>query len=203
MFRLAWIGGVVAGAVFILLGIAVLVISVWGHHTVTTELKRQKITGTPDMSPSAIKDEAQKAGLTDVSLPTCDVANKPITTGQRAWCFGQYMNIHALEATGGYVYAEMGQYQAKPGTPKSQLAPGGGTNDPSAAVIDPTTKKPVSNSARNVWVTETALATGLSVSFMASAISLFGLIVGIALVLAGIGFIVLALGALRPRAAAA
>jgi hypothetical protein len=45
-----------------------------------------------------------------------------------------------------------------------------------------------------VWVTQTALATALNVSFMASALSLFSLIVGIALLLTGIGFIILALG---------
>ena len=35
----------------------------------------------------------------------------------------QYMHIHALEATGGYTYAQMGIYAAKPGTP--QVAAGG------------------------------------------------------------------------------
>jgi hypothetical protein len=48
-----------------------------------------------------------------------------------------------------------------------------------------------------VWVTETALATALNVSYMATQLSLFSLVVGIALLLAGVGFIVLALGALR------
>jgi hypothetical protein len=88
----------------------------------------------------------------------------------------------------------MGIYEAKPGTPKSQLAPGGGTNNTDYAAIDPKTKRPVQNAARNVWVTETALATALNVSYMASALSLFSLVVGIALLLAGVGFIVLALG---------
>jgi hypothetical protein len=48
-------------------------------------------------------------------------------------------------------------------------------------------------------VTQTALATALNVSYMASALSLFSLIVGIALLLAGVGFVVLALGALPTR----
>ena len=194
--RVLRIGGVVSGIVLIAFGVVTIVLAVWGQHTVTNELKRQKITGTPDMTPSGIKSEADKAGLTNVSLPTCDVANKPIDNGSRARCFSQYMNIHALEATGGYVYSEMGQYEAKPGTPKSQLAPGGGTFNVDNAVIDPKTKQPASNGARNVWVTETALATALNVSYMASALSLFSLIVGIALLLAGVGFIVLALGVL-------
>jgi Ca2+/Na+ antiporter len=197
--RVFRIGGVVSGIVLIAFGVVTIVLAIWGQHTVTTELKRQKITGTPDMTPSAIKAEAQKAGLTNIALPSCDVANKPIDSGQRARCFSQYMNVHALEATGGFVYSEMGQYEAKPGTPKSQLAPGGGTNNPAYAVVDPKTHGPASNGARNVWVTQTALATALNVSYMASALSLFSLIVGIALLLTGIGFIVLALGLSRAK----
>lgn len=45
-----------------------------------------------------------------------------------------------------------------------------------------------------IWVTETALGTALNVSYMATQLSLFSLVVGIALLLAGVGFIVLALG---------
>jgi len=55
---------------------------------------------------------------------------------------------------------------------------------------------PVSNSRRNTWVTQTALATALNVSYMAEQIALFGLIVGIALLLSGIGFVILAVVAL-------
>ena len=49
-------------------------------------------------------------------------------------------------------------------------------------------------------MTETALATALNMSYMATQLSLFSLVVGIALLLAGVGFLVLALGgALRRR----
>jgi hypothetical protein len=88
----------------------------------------------------------------------------------------------------------MGMYVAKDGTPKAQLAPGGGTSNSQYAQIDPTTKQPVSNGARNVWVTETALTTALNASFMASQLALFGIVVGVALLLSGLGFIVLAIG---------
>jgi hypothetical protein len=110
------------------------------------------------------------------------------------------MNIHALEATGGFVYSQMGQYEAKPDTPRSQLAPGGGTSNTQYAVTDPKTGQPVSNGARNVWITQTALSTALNMSYMATQLSLFSLVVGIALILAGVGFLVLALGATAPRA---
>ena len=62
------------------------------------------------------------------------------------------------------------------------------------AAVDPQTKQPVSNGARNVWVTETALTTALNTSYMASQLALFGIVVGIALLLAGIGFAILAIG---------
>jgi hypothetical protein len=147
------------------------------------------------MTPAAIKAEGAKAGLKNVDYPTCDVAGDVIDTGSEARCFAQYMNIHALEATGGYTYSEMGIYTAKPDTPKSQLEPGGGTSNVQYAQTDPKTNQPVQNGARNVWVTETALSTALNTSYMATQLSLFSLVVGIALILAGIGFIVLAFGA--------
>jgi hypothetical protein len=184
----------VSGVVLIAFGIVVMVLAINGHSTVKDELKQQQITGTPDMTPTAIKAEAAAAGLTNVSLPTCNVAGQKIDTGSKARCFAQYMNVHALEATGGYTYSQMGQYQAKPDAPKAQLEPGGGTSNPQYAVTDPATGKPVPNGARNVWVTETALATALNMSYMATNLALFSLVVGIALLLAGIGFIVLAFG---------
>ena len=82
-------------------GIVVIVLALNGQSTVKSELKNQQITGTPDMTPSAIKAEADKAGLENVDLPTCSVAGEAIDNGTKARCFAQYMNVHALEATGG------------------------------------------------------------------------------------------------------
>jgi hypothetical protein len=188
------IGGLVSGVVLIAFGIVVIALSIHGRNTVHDELKQQQITGTPDMTPTAIKAEGAKAGLKNVNYPTCDVAGESIDTGSEARCFAQYMNIHALEATGGYTYAQMGIYTAKPDTPKSQLEPGGGTNNTQYAQTDPKTGQPVQNVSRQVWVTETALSTALNVSYMATQLALFSLVVGIALLLTGVGFIVLALG---------
>ena len=189
---LRW-GGVASGAIMLAFGIAVIVLALNGHQTLTSELKQQKITGTPDMTPTAIKAEGAQAGLKDVNYPTCSVAGQVIDTGSEARCFAQYMNIHALEATGGAVYSEMGRYAAKPDAPKSQLASGGGTDNAQYAETDPKTGQPVSNGARDIWVTETALATALNMSYMATQLSLFSLVVGIALLLSGAGFVILAL----------
>jgi hypothetical protein len=188
------VGGLVAAVVLVAFGAAAIVMSANGHSTVGNELKQQQIAGTPDMTPAGIKAEAGKAGLKNISFPTCSVANTSITSGARARCFAEYMRIHALEATGGYVYSEMGIYVAKAGTPKAQLMPGGGTDNAQFAALDANTQQPVQNGARNVWVTETALTTALNSSYLASQLALFGIVVGVALLLAGIGFGVLAVG---------
>jgi len=195
------IGGVVAAAVLIAFGITAIVMGVNGHSTVNTTLKQENIVGSPDMTPAAIKAEAKEAGLKgDLNFPTMSVANKPINSGDRAHAFAGYMRIHALEATQGLTYAQMGRFQAKPNAPASATDGLGGTNDPKYAVTDPKTTQPVDNARRNVWVTETALTTALNASYMATKIALFGIVVGIALLLTGIGFAILAIGgALRSR----
>jgi F0F1-type ATP synthase membrane subunit c/vacuolar-type H+-ATPase subunit K len=43
-------------------------------------------------------------------------------------------------------------------------------------------------------VTETALTTALNTAYMAEQLALFGIVVGVALLLAGVGFGVLAIG---------
>jgi hypothetical protein len=200
--RLFELGGFVAGAVLVAFGVVAIVMGFNGRSTVSDSLKLEKITGTPDMTPALIAKEAKQAGLTGVELPTVAVAGKAIDSGPRARAFASYMRIHTLEATGGYTYAQMGRFEAKPGTPKAQLAVGGGTENPQWAVIDSATKQPVANGARNIWVTETALTTALNTSYMADRLGLFGIVVGVALLLSGIGFIVLAFAALHRRSAA-
>jgi hypothetical protein len=194
-------GGIAASIVLVAFGIVTIILGLNGRSTVQSNLKQEQIVGTPDMTKSGIAAEAAQAKLpSSISLPSCNVAGKAITDGGRARCFAQYMRIHALEASGGYTYAQMGRYQALPTTPASQLAKGGGTDNPKYAVVDPKTKQPVANGVRNVWVTETALATALNTSYMAERLSLFSLVVGIALLLSGIGFAVLTIGgALRRR----
>ncbi len=196
---LRW-GGVASGGLLVAFGIAVIVMALIGRGIVNDELEQQKIVGTPDMSPAGIRPSIEAAGLKDVDIPDCDVAGKPIDSGPRARCFAEYMHIHALESSNGFVYAEMGIYKAKPGTPKDQLTPDGATSNPEFAQIDAETGQPVQNSARDIWVTETALATGLDVAYMSSLIVLFTLVVGVALLLAGVGLIILALGLIPPRA---
>jgi hypothetical protein len=189
------IGGIVAAVVLVAFGLASIVMGVNGRSTVRSSLKLEQIVGSPDMTPAAIKAEAQKAGLPpSVTLPTIDVAGKTITSGARARAFASYMRIHTLEATGNLTYSQMGRYTAKPGAPAKFTDGHGGTNVDTYAALDPKTQRPVDNGLRNLWVTETALTTALNTSYMAEQLSLFGIVVGFALLLAGIGFAILAIG---------
>jgi hypothetical protein len=192
--RILEIGGIVAGALMIAFGIGALVLSINARNTVGNEVTAEQIVGSADMSPAAITVAMKEAGLQNVSAPTCDVAEQPIQNGSDARCFAQYMRIHALESSGGLTYAQMGRFLAA-----SDATNPAGTSDETAALKDDA-GKPVANAARNTWVTETALSTALNVSYMAEQIALFGIIVGIALLLSGIGFIILALSVLGAAA---
>jgi hypothetical protein len=188
------LGGVVAAAILVGFGIAAIVMGVNGRSTVSDSLKLEQIVGTPDMTPAAITAEAQKAGLKSFVVPSLAVAGKPINSGDRARAFAGYMRIHTLEATGGLTYAQMGRYAAKTGTPVKFTDGQGGTNDTQYAAVDPKTAQPLDNGKRNIWVTETALTTALNTSYMADRLAVFGIVVGVALLLAGFGFAILAIG---------
>lgn len=194
------IGGVLASVALIAFGIAAIVMGIDGVDTVEENLAQERIVGTPDMTPAVIQEEVREAEIADIGLdlPDCDVADEEIDTGSDARCFAEYLRIHALEATGGFAYAQMGRFEAKPDTPQSELAEGGGTDNEQFAVVDEESGFPAANDARDIWVTETALSTALNASYMADRISVFGIVVGIALLLTGIGFgVLVATGAIR------
>jgi hypothetical protein len=186
--RRIWeIGGFVSGVVLIVFGVVALYMGINGYQTVGDELGKEQIVGGSDMAPAEIQKAASEAGLPEtIELPTCDVVDEPIDTGGDARCFAQYMRIHALEASGGLTYAQMGRFQSaeEPDDPA-------GTSDEAAAAKDES-GNPISNGARNLWITETALATALNVSYMAEQISIFSIVVGVALILTGIGLVILA-----------
>jgi hypothetical protein len=163
------IGGVVAGAVLIVFGVVAIVMGVSAYREVRDSIQRENITATPD-APE----------ITDGELE----AGEPITTGSEARAFADIMRHHALAATDGQTYAEMGRFVDEDGN---------ATNDEGQAARDET-GRPVENQQRQIWVTQTALATALNMSYMAEQLAIFGLVVGVALLLAGIGFVVLALG---------
>ena len=163
MSKLYIYAGIAASCVMICIGIGAVVVGLDGRSTVRDELARENIVGTPDMK---------------------KVANEKIDTGQEARDFAAGMRVHTLEATKGQTYAEMPRFLDKNGKP---------TADQKAAAIDPKSGEPVSNPAREIWVTETALATALNTSYFAENVATFATVMGLALLLAGIGFLVLTL----------
>jgi len=179
---LGW-GGVFAAVVLIVFGIGAIVIGVEGRSTVQDTLEQEKIVGSPDMTPEGIREGAQAAGLSGVDLPDCSVADEPVNDGSSARCFADHMRIHALESSGGKTYAQL---------PRFATEDGAGTDDESKALKDDG-GQPVSNPIRNVWINETALSTALNMAYMAEQVSLFGIVTGIAMILAGVGLGILSL----------
>ena len=172
-------GGWIAGAVLIVFGAIAITMGVNGRNEVRSSLAAQQITSGDDAA------EITNGKLQNGAL---------INTGAKAREFAKVMEFHTLEATEGKRYAEMGRFLTPTGTD---------TSDEAAAAKTPD-GRPVENGLRNMWVTETALTTALNMSFMAEQLSLFGIVTGIALLLTGIGFLVLAIGgALRTSEAKA
>lgn len=189
MGRVFVLGGIAAGVILILLGVATIVVGANGRSEVRDRIADEQIVGTPDMTPEEI--DLEGTGLTEA--PDCSVGGEEIDTGSKAECFAQYIRIHALQSTGGQVFAEMPRaVDAETGEP---VPP----EEASAALEEGTA---IDNPEREIWVTATALSTALDTSYFAEQVSMFSIVVGIALVLIGIGLLVLSYGALRPQLAA-
>jgi len=180
MRKLFEIGGIIAGLVLVIFGAAAIYMGVDGRATVRDSLKQEQITF------GAADDPA-------VATYASQWADEQVQTGTQARAFAQVIHEHALESSGGLTYAQLGRFVSAD-DPKNPA----GTNDEVAALKDET-GNPVSNSARSTWITATALSTALNVSYMAEQMALFGIVVGIALLLSGVGFVILALGTLRRR----
>ena len=185
--RTVWeIGGFIAGGVLIIFGAVAIFLGVTGFTTTRDAIKDEGITfGTTD-DPAVAKYAEQWAG-------------QQVKTGDQARAFAQIMRYHTINAewnTEQLTYAQMGRFLAAddPSNPA-------GTSDEAAALKDETGAT-VSNNFRNQWVTETALSTALNVSYMAERLSVFGLVVGLALLFTGVGLVILAFvvfGVLEPK----
>jgi hypothetical protein len=126
-----------------------------------------------------------------VGTPDSTIPNQLVDTGREAQAFATVMRKHTLEATGGQTYAQMGRYLDANGKP---------TSDESKAAKDAKTGQPVENGLRNLWVTETALTTALNTAYFAESVATFAIVMGAALLLTGIGFLVFILRLLIPVA---
>ena len=125
-----------------------------------------------------VHDELVAQNITtpeDASIPNALVDDK-----DTAHSMAEIIEVHALEATGGLTYAEMGRFATPDGDPA-------GTSDESQAVIG-SDGRPVANNARNTAFQASALRTSLFSSVMAFEIST--LVVGIGALLLLLGFAV-------------
>lgn len=177
------IGGFLAGAVLVVFGVIAIAMGASGFTTVRDSIEQEGIVFGPAEDPAVAEHAEQWAG-------------QPVETGEQARAFALVIREHALEASGGLTYAQMGRWVAADDPEGLE-----GTNDPEAALKDEE-GNPVPNAARNTWVTATALSTALNMSYLAERLAIFGVVVGIALLLTGIGLVVLALAVFGRRGAA-
>jgi hypothetical protein len=124
-----------------------------------------------------------------VGTPDSTIPGQLVDTGSEAQAFANVMRKHTLEATGGQTYAQMGRYLDTNGKP---------TDDENKAAKDAKTGQPVENGLRNMWVTETALTTALNTAYFAESVATFVIAMGAALLLTGIGFLVMVIKLLVP-----
>jgi hypothetical protein len=174
--RRIWeIGGFVAGGVLIIFGAVAIYMGVDGYTTVQDSLKDEQVFFSTAEDQDAATDKYASEWY-----------GEQVTTGEQARAFARIMREHQLERTEGLTYAQMGRYVAadNPDDPA-------GTSDEEAALTDEE-GNPIANPARNSWVTAVAITTALNTSYMAEQLSIFGLVVGVALLLTGIGLVILA-----------
>src|SRR5918994_636064 len=126
-----------------------------------------------------------------VGTPDSTIPGQLVDSGSEAEAFADVMRKHTLEATGGKTYAQMPRFLDQNGK---------GTNDEAAAAKDPKSGEPVANPARNIWVTSTALQTALRTAYFAEGVATFAIVMGVAMLLSGIGFLILTLRVLREPA---
>ena len=127
-----------------------------------------------------------------VGTPDSAIAGQTVDTGAEAKEFAATVRKHTIEATGGKTYSQMDRFLNESGKP---------VGDEKAAALDPKSGQPVENPARNIWISSTAFQTALNTAYFAESVALFVIVMGAALLLIGIGFLVLTLRLLKPDAA--
>jgi hypothetical protein len=160
------IGGFAASAILVAFGTVSTVVGYQGREEVRDTLRQENIIGPEDST----------------------IPGQLVDTGSEAKAQADIIRHHQLTSSNGLTYAEMGRFATPDGDPK-------GTNVADEAAKD-ANGKPVANGVRSQWVTVTALSTSLNTAFFAEQVGLFTIVMGFALILSGLGFAVLAYGAL-------
>jgi len=151
---------VIAGLVFIGAGLYTTVQGLNAKAEVRDQLVSQNITTPPD----------------------AEIPNAPVQDAATAHAMANIIGVHALEATGGRTYAELGRF----------LTPDGGDTSDEAEALKDEAGNPVANPLRNVAFQASALQSMLHTSHMAFnvadlVIGLGALIVALGVVIGGIG----------------
>src|SRR3990170_1145956 len=151
---------VVVGLAFLAGGIYATARGLDAKEQVRSELLAQNITTTEDAAiPNARVDDAATAdAMADI------------------------IGVHALEATGGRTYAEMGRF----------LTPDGGDTSDEEAALKDENGNPVANPLRNVAFQASALQTSLHTSHMAFNVA--DLVIGLGVLIAALGLAVGGIG---------
>lgn len=160
-------GGIAASLILVVFGIASIIIGYQGREDVRQMLADEQITVAADAD---------------------EYAGEPVNTGAKARAQADAIRKHQLATSGGLTYAQMGRFATPDGNPA-------GTNNADEALKNDQGQN-VPNAVRNQWVTATALSTSLNTAYFAEQVGLFSMVMGFALLLTGIGFAVLTIGAL-------
>lgn len=158
MKRLLFVGltlmsvGLMAGGVFALQQ------SVTGRNEAKDKLEQEKIVTTED----------------------AEIPNTPVTDHQTAHAMADVIQKHALEATGGLSYAQLGRFvnADNPDDPA-------GTSDESQALLDEN-GRPVSNPLRTVALQAVTLRSALLSSALSFHLAELGMGVGVFLIATGL-----------------
>ena len=126
-----------------------------------------------------------------VGTPDSTIPGQKVDTGGEAKAFAAVMRKHTLEATGGQTYSQMGRFLDESGK---------ATGDEKAAAVDKS-GQPVANPARDIWISSTAFQSALNTAYFAESVATFVMAMGGALLLIGIGFLVLTIRLLKPERA--
>ena len=141
------------------------------------------------MGRSDVRDRLAQEGI--VGTPDSEIAGEEVDTGTEATKFADTIREHTLDATGGKTYAEMPRAVYKD---SDKPVP----DEEADAALE--SGEAIDNPEREIWITSTALSTALNTSYFAESVATFTIVVGVALILIGIGFIVLTSGLTREGA---
>ena len=123
-----------------------------------------------------------------VGTPDSTIPNEKVDTGKEAQAFADVTRKHTLSATEGKTYAEL---------PRAVYKKGGAPVPDEQAEAALESGEAMNNPLRELWLDQISLSTALNTAYFAESVALFSIVMGIALLLSGIGFLILTLRFLR------